>query len=589
MISTANFLVRLRRSEAVVHTAAGATGGWLAEEWRQLSENAAAVRRALPKFVFYYLCAIYAILALLVWWVPPCDFDTMTSYLARIQLERIGPLRETGTLELQYIFPKFFDYLHAPLLDWGWFITLPNFALFTATLVVVVRHLPPAVSARFISGLAIAAPVIAAVTSAKNDVTLGLIGLLCWFWIYYSRPEKPWYLPGVLLLAAMLVGTKWHGLALAPMLGGLAVVRAWRERAFGWPAFLLLLVALPLAWRVSSADVYLENLQHEGSICPTPDFLNYKVGIRRNLWVFGVNNVLETFEVPFYCSDAYLHTKMWPRLQRWTKTGKAWNYLILPNADLSVFGLPMLLVIAGAAAALLMRQLPTPVRACALVSLVYCAVLLLCLNYTAWINRYFLPTYLFGLIPSAYLAQRVTLKGLWKWAFYSYLMFVSAHATFFHQQKRLVPFDMYVANDGVFNHYKSIFADKFDRDALYFHLATGHLQPYQLCRERMKSHHNLLVVNSFKDNNVPFLYPFIRGRTGYNTRIVNLWNGQTVPGDLRKFDFVMSFGETLDPQGFEPLFRDKNISLYERKETEELAAAGPSAARAAGGSPLAAD
>ena len=573
MISAGNFLPRLRRSEAVAEAAGAARGGWLAEEWRQLSENAAAVRRALPRFIFYYLCTIYAILALLVWWVPPCDFDTMSSYLARIQLERIGPLRETGTLALQYIFPKFFDYLHAPLLDWGWFITLPNFALFTATLAVVIRHLPPAVSARFILGLAIACPVMVTVTAAKNDISLAWLGLLCWFWIYYSRPEKPWYLAGVMLLAAMMIGTKWHGLALAPMLAALAAVRAWRERAFGWPALLLLLVAAPLAWRVSSADVYLDNLRVEGKLCPTPDFLNSQVNIPRNLWSFASNQALETLEVPFYCSDAYLHTKFWPRLKRWTMNGKAWNYMVMPYSDLAVFGWPMLAMIAGAIAALCSRQVPAPVRACAGLCLAYFAVLLVNFNYHTWINRYFLPVYVFGLVPSAYLAQRIALRGVCRWAFYAYLIFVSAQSTLLGGEKRLLPFNLFVAEDGQFVPYEPIFADKLDRDALYFHLRSGHVPHYRICRERMKSHHQLLIVNSLPSQEVPFLYPFIRGRTGFNTRVVNLWHGQAVP-DLQKFDFVLAFPgkqdpQQLDPQGFELLFENPSFACYERKAASD--------------------
>jgi hypothetical protein len=514
--------------------------------------------------IFYYLCAIYLLLALLVWWVPACDFDTMTSYLTRIPLERIGPLREVGTLELQYLFPKFFDYLHAPLLDWGWFTTLPNFALFTAVVIAVIWRFPTAMAVRFILGLAICSPVLATVTSAKNDVTLGLIGLLCWFWIYYADVERPWYLPVAMLLAAALVGTKWHGLVLAPAFGFMAGIRVVRERALRWAPILLSITALPFAWYVSSADVYLENLQHEGAICPPPDFLKQPVRVGRNVWSFGTNQVLETFEIPFYCADAYLHTKMWPLLKRVTKGGKAWNYTVMPNSQLAVFGLPLLLTLAASLAALCIRRVPSHVRACALLSVYYCAVLLTCFDYSTWINRYFLPTYLFGLVAAAFLTQRIALRGICKPAFYAYLIFVSLQSALLNAEKRVFSFNMYIADADRFESYATIFAHKFDRDALYFHIWTGYLPPYRIWQERVHSHNRVLIVNTKTGNDVPFLYPFVRGRSGYNTRVVNLRRGQAIPSELQEFDFILAFPGDFSPPGFTALFQHPEIVLYER-------------------------
>jgi hypothetical protein len=542
----------------------GEPRGWLGAEFRRLCDNAAAVRQAMPRFIFVYLCGVYLVLALLVWWVPACDFDSMTSYLARIQLERIGPLRETGTLEIQYLFPKFFDYLHAPFLDWGWFTTLPNFALFTAMLVAAVWRLPTAVAVRFILGLAICSPVLVTVTAAKNDITLALLGMLCWFWIYYARTDRPWYLAVAMLLVSALAGTKWHGLVLAPMLAALAGIQVLRARALSRAAMLTLLLALPLAWYVSSASVYVENLRCEGTICPRPDFLTEQVSIRRNLWAFGTNNLLETFEIPFYCADTFLHGEIWKVLKWATKNGKAWNYAVMPNTHVTVYGFPLLAVIAASLAALVLRNVPRSVRACGLLSVAYCAVLLCCFRYSTWYGRYFLPTYVFGLIPFAFLARQFVLSGPWRWTFYAYLIFVSAQSTLLNQEKRLLPFTLYMAEADQFASYKTIFADRFDRDALYFHVWTGHLKPYQILRDRMSSRHRLLIVNYLEGNNVPFLYPYIRGREGYNTRIVNLRRGQAIPEDAqRDFDFVLAFAGEFRQAGFAELCRIPEIAVYE--------------------------
>ena len=565
MIGAAHSAFKTRPFRRNVERSPGPAGGWLAEELRQWKINVAQVRRSLPKVLLGYLCLVYMALALLVWWVPANDFDTMSSYLARIQLERIGPLRETGTLELQYIFPKFFDYLHAPLLDWGWFTTLPNFALFTIVMAVAIRRFSTAMAVRFILGLAISAPVLVAVTSAKNDITVGLFGLLCWFWIYYAKPERAWYLTGVLLLVSMLVGTKWHGLALAPMFAALAALRIWRERALTWSAVCLLLVAAPLAWRLSSADVYFENLQREGSICPSPAYVQQDVNVPRNLWAFASNQVLETFEVPFYLADAYLHTDFWSLLQRLTKGAKLWTYAILPNSHVAAFGAPLLLVILASFHSLLTLKTPPAIRASAFLAIAYGVLILERFDYTTGLNRYFLPCYLFGLVPAAHLLQQKTLRGIWRWAFYSYMVVVSAHAILFNQEKQLAPLNVYNPESRQFFYYPTIFVDGLDRDSLYCQVWSGYKPIYKQFRDRVKSHHQLLIVNSMTNGRVPFIYPFIRGRSAANTRVVNARAGQSPPRNLQRFDFVVAFWGEFNEPGFTQWLSGMDIAIYARE------------------------
>ncbi len=64
--------------------------------------------------------------------------------------------------------------------------------------------------------------------------------------------------------------------------------------------------------------------------------------------------------------------------------------------------------------------------------------------------------------------------------------------------------------------------------------------------------------------NGPFIYPFVRGRTGANTRIVDLRRGQSIPDDAnREFDFVLTYGGEFPQTGFASLYKSNDIALYE--------------------------
>jgi hypothetical protein len=96
----------------------------------------------------------------------------------------------------------------------------------------------------------------------------------------------------------------------------------------------------------------------------------------------------------------------------------------------------------------------------------------------------------------------------------------------------------------------------------------------------MRPHHRLLIVNYLTGNNPPFIYPFIRGRSGDGTQIVNLRRGQSIPEESRrKFDFVISFGGEFDQPGFERLAQHPDIKVYENLTLRPTNAA-PTAGRA---------
>ncbi len=178
----------------------------------------AATWSSLPGPIRIYLGCYFFILFLCVFWVPGNDYDTLTSYITRIKLEEFGDLHQTATLELQYLFPKFFDYLHKPLLELGYFTTLPSFVLFFAGCLVL--FLPLTHRERLVCAVFIMAcpPVLVATTSFKNDLPLACFGLLAWYAIFI-RSRSSSYLPFALLALAALAGTKWHGFFLIAPLG----------------------------------------------------------------------------------------------------------------------------------------------------------------------------------------------------------------------------------------------------------------------------------------------------------------------------------------------------------------------------------
>src|ERR1700743_1094676 len=131
-----------------------------------------ATWNALPFYILCYLGGYFFLFFMMMVWVPGNDFDTMSSYIARIKLEEFGDLHRTATLELQYLFPKFFDYLHKPFLELGWFTTFSAFApLCIACLVLfsVFERRERLICLFFVMACP---PILMAATSFKNDLPL---------------------------------------------------------------------------------------------------------------------------------------------------------------------------------------------------------------------------------------------------------------------------------------------------------------------------------------------------------------------------------------------------------------------------------
>lgn len=534
----------------------------------------AAIRQVSPRWLFWLLVAEYIFLFLLALCVPPSDFDTMTSYIARIKFAEFGPLRQNNTLEIQYLFPTFFDFLHGPFLKWGWFTAFPNFALFTAAIVSAIFMFEARVAARWILWMAAAAPVLVTVTALKNDISLALIAFLAWAIIFYMRPSVLYPAAAFTAIAA-LPGTKWHGLFIAPPLFACLIWRLWRERnaVLTRRAALVFIAAFPLFWWVSSASVYLDNLRHEGELCPRPSYL--RVGepdFVRNVKAFVLVNAIETFELPLYLIDEqWMHGDLFTQIDQLTFASKGPTYLVAPNVSLAAFGLPMLLVAAGSIAGLFNRHIPGPVRVSGAIALVYLGACLKSFYFDDWTSRYYLATYVLGAAPCACLIAGRRLSKLIRWTAWSWILLVGFQSFVWNHEKPLVQRRIFYARDRIYHDNDSIWPAVFsgDRDRLSYQVWRGHLEVHKYLKGNVSLWASLAVVNRYQGNNVPFLYPLIKDRNPALTSIINDRYGQTLPeGFEDRIEWIMVFNGGFVHPLYRETFRYADVAIYRRAPNE---------------------
>jgi hypothetical protein len=534
------------------------------------------IRRISPGWLFWLLVAEYVLLFLLALWVPGNDFDSMSSYVARIKFAEWGPLRQTNTLEIQYLFPTFFDFLHTPFLNYGWFTSFPNFALFTAAIVAAVCLFEARVAARWILLMASAAPVLATVTALKNDISVALIGFLGWAIVFFMRPTSVFPATALTAIAA-LIGTKWHGFFVAGPLFVCLIVRAWRERAtaLSFRAALAVAAATPLLFWVSSASVYLDNLRHEGQLCPRPPYLqNPHVDPLRNAKAFVMANAVETFELPLYYADKeWMHGDLFPRVQEWTLDSKAFTYLVSPNSHFAAFGLPILLVVIGSFVVLFKRNVPGPVRASAAIALFYLCACLKSFPYNDWVARYFLTTYVLGAAPLAYMIASWRLPRPIRWAVWAWVLVVGFQSLAWNLEKPLVRREVFYANERITRQFDSIWPAILDgdRERLYFLVWKGHEAVRNYMHANVSLCHHLAIINRYQGGEVPWLWPHIKERKPALTLIVNDRYGQTLPpGFEERFEWIMVHnGDFVHPR-YRETFRIGDVAFYRRLPMEKL-------------------
>lgn len=541
-----------------------------------------SIRELAPAGLVPFIIAVILIQFILVSFMPPTDFDSLSCYIVRIYFERIGPLKQTATLETLWMFPKFFDYLHGPLLDFGAFYCLPNFALFLAVLYLIVTRLDARTAIIALCLVFAAQPIVVSAVGAKNDITIGLFGILAW-WAICRRENSVSYLPVAILGLCALVGTKYHGAIIAAPLTVALGYQLIRSRRPNGLAILLLVLLMPIYWYVSSAGVYLDNLASYRTPFPTPDYvhdlgLTPQHGIAKNLYVLTVGTIVEMFDLAGYLLDLVLGGQTWKVYSPLTLNTKYLGYAIMPNAHNMVWGLPLLVVLTANAFILVRRRSSFASRVAAASALLYVTVVVLTVRYNNYTARYLLASYLIGLIPTAELIAgywpylSTGARSLIKAASVATVAVISTHAALFSSEHPIVS---HTERNYVYNiawPRPSILYSLADPDRLFFQVWAGHWSVYQFQRANIARADTIAIINPIQGNDTPILLPFLRAHPPENTRIINYRNGQKWDRSLCpdvKFVWVFK-GEELDDDRYEAVYRvpaggSQAINIFRRK------------------------
>ena len=253
----------------------------------------------------YFVALYWSVLFLVVFYFPPADYDVNSSYLYRIKADELGSMRANSTLDLQYLFPTFFDFLHAPFLKLGYFIGAPSFILATAFLVLVLRESKNAAEFNLTVLIVFATqPFLVLATAAKNDLALGVFAFLAWYAIFRVKKDAK-YFPLALIPIFCLVGTKWLGIPLAVLFFFVLLFESVKEKTWSRFTPLYLALLLPLYWWTGSLTSYLDNYLEFGTPTPVPDFLKgaANVAFLPNLVRFICFSLLDSFDwgCPEFC------------------------------------------------------------------------------------------------------------------------------------------------------------------------------------------------------------------------------------------------------------------------------------------------
>jgi hypothetical protein len=483
-----------------------------------IKDQLTAIKLELGSMLFYLISGLYILNALFMLWIPVNDFDTMSSYLARIKLEEFGPLKETATLSLQYLFPKFSDYLHAPFLKLGYLTTFPNFFLFSVVLFILVRQFPSKQAAWGLILLFFCPSVLMTISSAKNDITLGLLGFLTWYAITAFK-QSPFYVAISLSLIAMLIGTKWHGVVLAAPLFLYLLWNLVSQKKFAGKKILIAVPFIPLYVIFSSLQVYITNYQDFGSFMPRPDYLQaVHFNIATNFLHLIMGLMADTIEPTLHLLQYIFHGSASTFANGF---GKSAIPLLKGSSDFNSCGILLLLIVAASGIALFKKNIRIEIRVAALLCIFYFIVITCQFPYATVSNRYYLASYILGIVSAMTLLQHISPKHYSRLLMTLFLIF-SSYAVLFNGERRLAP--LAIRENGHTTRYHPIYKDLLDRDKLYFNVWSGYLNIFEFMQANIKPYNSLIIINFAEGGDVPFIYPLIKDRAAANTGIINIQN-----------------------------------------------------------------
>lgn len=523
-------------------------------------------RTAFGKYALLYFTALF----LIVFWIPSDDFDSQSTYLVRIKLEEFGDLTKIGTLPIEWTFPKFFDYLHAPFLKLGYFECLPGYLSVVLIVVLLAVTLRRQVALTAVLLVFAASPILTAATSAKDDIGIAVFGLLSLFVIYTVR-NPALFLPLALLPVCALVGTKFHGVILALPLLVLIGIKGFRDKLYHFRSLPLLLALVPLYLLFSSFDTYRSNvvLYHT----PFPIF-PYQGGrstlgyLPLNLYRMVSCSLVDTFDWLWYLMEETTGARLFPTLSSLTLNAKVWNYVVMPNSCFSSFGFFLPVALACSVRGLFKFKRLSFCWSASLLAVFYALGVLAAYVYTSWAARYFLAAYVLS-IPALASTIGELRSRWWRRGLMTVALLSSLNVLLWNQERMILPLSGHYGESGIGWQHPSMLPDILDRDKLRFLVWTGYYTCYQLMEQDVKRQDSLTVISTAVPLDVPFLLPFIRNRDGANTRVINNKPEADafVEDKNRPSQFIWTYKYTVSAPGWKLLYTypgSHEISLYER-------------------------
>ena len=511
----------------------------------------------------YAFLAVYLLVLMIVgWWVPSNDFDSMATYLPAVRIEDTDGLNPHDSTQAQRFAPLFFTRLEERLLATGYLSSSLNFALFLACIYAVARCYPKNAASLVVLLLFAAQPIVAALTSLKNDLTVGTVALLTILAIF-RLPPSIWYASACFAGIALLAGTKWHGIILGfPLVLGVLYKLSTSHRPTRG-SILVLVACIPLLAVVSSAEHYWQNYQETGSLFPRMEAVQYLAHTPRelivNVYRFVSCTIVDTFSLPLYFANVTTDGRAWRWANSVTAGGQDLNFVIGPNSTHSVFGVPLLLVLASSLWASFARTVTAEVRVLAFSSLFYCAVVTSMSRYIGFAPRYYIASYILGAIPLAMVvsSMRPRVYAICAAVLGVYMLVESMQTLLLDPERALIGYRVSVrtAATSVDYYQPSIWERISNREELYFQSWPGYLPAYRYFSGNVLASDRVLFMNCGQNQDAPFIYPFLRARERANTAFYRCDDQGSQDAFVRdhQFRFVVAYKHRLADGRYRPV------------------------------------
>jgi hypothetical protein len=521
-----------------------------------------------------FLVAYLLIVMIVGWWVPSNDFDSMATYLPAVRIADTDGLNVHNSTQAQRFAPLFFTRLEERLLATGYLSSLINFTLFLACIYAVARCYPKNAASLTVLLLFAVQPIVVALTSLKNDLTVGTVALLTTLAIF-RLPPSIWYPSACFAGLALLAGTKWHGFIIGFPLVLAVLYKLSTSHRPTRGSILVLVGCLPVLAIVSSAEQYWRNYQETRSLFPRMGAVQYLSHAPRdvvvNVYRFVSCTIIDTFSLPLYFANIATDGWAWRWVNSITAGGQDLNFVIGPNSTHSAFGLPLLMVLIASLWAIVARNVSAEVRTLAFASVFYCVVVTSMSRYIGFAPRYYIASYMLGAIPLAVLisSMRPRVYSVWMAVLGAYMLVESMQALLLDPERALIgyPVSVRTGTASVDYHQPSIWERISNREELYFQSWPGYLPPYWYFAGNVLKSDSVLFMNCGQNQDAPFIYPFLRVREQANTAFYRCDDLGSQDAFMRdhQFRFVVAYKHRIADARYDPVLVQEgffDIAIY---------------------------